>query len=118
MSDDLQYKITDPAEMIVERQTDITRHPGTFVREEILPAYGLNVSTCAAAIDYHRATLQLVLSGQKPVTNALAYKLGALTRPGLADLLIDWQAEWTKYMERDERAAIEASIQPRDLVIS
>lgn len=103
--DTSQYKIDKVEDMIVKTLPDIHIHPGQFIRETLLPEYGLNVSAGAKAIGMDRASFHKVLSGQSPVTNDLAYKLAALMRDEVADFLILWQQRWTLDQERPKRLA-------------
>lgn len=93
-----------------DRGDAIDMHPGQFIRETLLPEYGLNVSAGAKAIGMDRASFHKVLSGQSPVTNDLAYKLAALMRDEVADLLILWQQRWTLEQERPKRLAYRDTI--------
>lgn len=109
--DNSQYKITDPEEMLVRNQLPIGRHPGQFIKETLLPAYGLSVAEAARRIKMDRATLHLVLTGKHAVSRDLAYKLGALMRDEVADLLIAYQNAYELGQEREKREAYKATIE-------
>lgn len=53
-------------------------HPGTVLREDVLPAAGLSVSAAARALGVSRQTLHGVLAGRHAVTPAMALRLGRL----------------------------------------
>lgn len=109
--DTSQFKIKDPAEQIVRPQPNLTVPPGVYLRDVILPQWGLNVSETARRINMDRATLHIVLSGKKPITRDLAYKLGALLRDEVADFLIAYQHAFDLQEEGERRAGFRASIE-------
>jgi len=105
-----QYKITDQAEMLVEALPPLDRHPGQFIREVLLPEYGLTISGLAEAIKVNRPNLSNVLHGKNDVSRELAYRLGALMRDEVADLLIAYQNAWDLQQERGRREVLKAEI--------
>lgn len=107
----LSYKITDPAEMAVDKLPPLDRHPGEFVREVILPEYGLSVARLARLIDVNRANLSNVLHGKVYLSRELAYRLGALLDDHLADFLINYQLQWDLAQEADRRAELRQEIE-------
>jgi addiction module HigA family antidote len=110
--DDSKYKITDPAEMLVKRQPDISIHPGVFLRETILPQWGLkNLSDLSRRLGVNRANLHNVLQGTADVSRDLAYKLGALLRDEVADFLIAYQMKWDMAREAEKRAGYRETIE-------
>ncbi len=107
MSDD--YKITDPEEQRLVGDPDGARHPGPFIRTEVLAPLKLKVAPAAAAMGFHRGTFINVLDGKAPVTRDLAYRLEALT--GLsADLLIGMQALYDRKNELPVREEYKRTI--------
>ena len=104
------YKIEAAQDMLVGALPPLDQHPGKFVRDVLLPEYGLNVSSTARAISMDRATLHLVLSGQKDVSRDLAYKLGALMRDEVADFLIAFQHQVDLERERERREQFRKTI--------
>jgi len=108
MSDD--YKIRNPADMVVTKQP-MTGHPGAFIRETLLPEYGLTVKGAAESMGIERRGLINVLDGKSAVSRDLAYKLGALLNDQVADLLIEWQLKWDLEREQDLRATYRETIQ-------
>ncbi|MFC0305276.1 HigA family addiction module antitoxin [Rhizorhabdus histidinilytica] len=106
-----EFKITDPAEMLVTKQPPIDKHPGVFLRETILPQWGLNVAEAARRLGVNRPNLHNVLQGKADVSRDLAYKLGALMRDEVADLLIAHQLQYDLAREREKREAFKATIE-------
>jgi addiction module HigA family antidote len=109
--DSSQYKITDPAEMLVTSQAPIRKHPGLFIRDTLLPEWGLSVSEAARRLKVDRAGFHGVLTGRYDVSRDLAYKLGALMRDEVADLLIAYQHAFDLQKEKDRREDFKAQIE-------
>ena len=104
------FKITDPAEMLVELQPPLHMHPGVFVREVLLPQYGLKVAPLARMLNVARPNLHRVLQGERDVSRELAYRLGALMNDHVADFLINYQMMWDKQQEADRREELKREI--------
>lgn len=104
------HKITDPEEMKVGKMP-MVGHPGAFIRDTLIPAYGLNVARTARAIGVNRAAFIGVLDGKHAVSRDLAYKLGALMRDEVADLLINWQLKHDLETDGDRRAEYRRTIE-------
>ncbi|MYL97219.1 addiction module antidote protein, HigA family [Novosphingobium sp. FGD1] len=109
--DNSEYKITDPADMIVDKEPPIEKHPGEFIRDVILPEYGLNVAKTARLLGIDRAGLHGVLTGRYAVSRELAYKFGALLRDDLADFLIAYQHAYDLFQEQDLRESFKDKIE-------
>lgn len=109
--DTAQYKIEKAAEMVVGALPPITRHPGEFIRDTILPEWGLSLSEVARRIKMDRASLHNVLAGKHDVSRDLAYKLGALLRDEVADLLIAYQHAYNLDQEQARREGFKADIE-------
>ena len=105
-----KYKITDPADMVVGDLPPVDRHPGVFIRDTLMPEYGLNVAALARMIGVNRPNLHNVLQGRSDVSRDLAYRLGALMNDHVADFLISYQVAWDKQQEAERRAAFKAQI--------
>ncbi len=60
-------------------------HPGEILREDVLPALGLNVTEAAQALRVSRQTLHRILSGTMAVSPEMAVRLGKFcgNGPGL-----------------------------------
>lgn len=106
------YKITDAAEQVVNALPPLDRHPGTFLRDVILPEYGMtNVAELARRLGVNRPNLVDVLAGKVDVSRILAYRLGALFNDHVADLLISYQHAWDLAQERDKREGFKSVIE-------
>ncbi|MBY0392911.1 MAG: hypothetical protein K2Q27_06570 [Novosphingobium sp.] len=104
------YKITDPDAMNVEHQPPLHIHPGVFIRDVLLPQYGLRIAPLARLIDVARPNLHRVLQGERDVSRELAYRLGALMNDHVADFLINYQMLWDKQKESARREELKAQI--------
>ena len=51
-------------------------HPGELLREDILPAMGISVTTAARELGVSRQLLHGILAGRRPVTAEMAVRLG------------------------------------------
>jgi len=51
-------------------------HPGELLREEVLPASGINQSDLAKALGVSRKTVSEIVLAQRPVTVDVAMRLG------------------------------------------
>ena len=109
--DDAQYKIAKASEMIVDAVPPIDRHPGLFIKAVLLPEYGLSVAETARRLKVDRAGFHGTLTGKYDVSRDLAYKLGALMRDEVADLLIAYQHAYDLAKERDRREAFKETIE-------
>jgi addiction module HigA family antidote len=109
--DTAQFKIEKASDMIVAALPPMDRHPGAFIRDTLLPEYGLSVAETARRLKVDRAGFHGVLTGKYDVSRDLAYKLGALMRDEVADLLIAYQHSYDLTSERDKRAAYRAQIE-------
>ncbi|MFS0737572.1 hypothetical protein ABC347_11025 [Sphingomonas sp. 1P06PA] len=99
------------ADMIVNAVPPLTQHPGGFIRDTLLPEFGLSVAETARRIGVDRAGFHGVLTGKYDVSRDLAYKLGALMNDAVADLLIAYQHAYDLEKERDKRAAYREKIE-------
>jgi plasmid maintenance system antidote protein VapI len=95
--------------MAVARQP-MAGHPGKFIRDVLIPEYGLNVAAAARLMDINRKGFINALDGQVSVTRELAYRLGALMGDEVADLLIQWQLKHDLETEEEKRAGYRQTI--------
>ena len=109
--DTAEYKIEKASDMIVSALPPIDRHPGIFIREVLLREYGLSVAETARRINVDRAGFHNTLAGKYDVSRDLAYKLGALMRDEVADLLIAYQHAYDLAREKGKREAYKESIE-------
>lgn len=107
------FKITDPEEMKVQAMPLLTKHPGVYLREVILPEWGATkIAPLAAALKVNRPHLVDVLNGRGNVTRELAYRLGARFNDHVADLLISYQHQWDLQQEAARREELKQEIEP------
>ena len=67
--------------MSIRNTGPVTRrpsHPGTMLREDFLPEFGLTVSRLAVAIGVSRQSVNELLRGRRAVTPAMALRLSKL----------------------------------------
>jgi addiction module HigA family antidote len=76
-------------------------HPGTLLREVILPALHLTVKDAADKLCISRQTLHAILSGKSAVTPEMAVRLGKLCGDGPGIWLRMQQAHDLWQAERD-----------------
>ena len=72
-------------------------HPGLTLRDDVLPALGLNVTQAALQLDVSRVTLSRLLNGRAAVSPEMALRIEAwlgLDRGGDARV---WLAEQSAY---------------------
>lgn len=105
------FKIEDPAAMLVEHLPPLDRHPGVFIRDTLMPEFGLNVAQLSRLIGVNRSNLHNVLQGNVDVSRDLAYRLGALMNDHVADLLINYQLQWDLQQECDRREGFKREIE-------
>ncbi len=78
-------------------------HPGETLREDILPALGLNVTQAAAQLGVTRATLSRVLNGRAAISPEMALRLEGwlgVKHGGRADLWVAQQAAYDLWQAR------------------
>ena len=81
-------------------------HPGEILREDVLPALNMPVSTAAAQLGVSRAMLHRILSGTHGVSPNMALRLGKFCGNG-PELWLNMQRThdlW--YAEREMRAEL------------
>lgn len=82
-------------------------HPGETLREDILPALGLNVTQAALQLSVTRATLSRVLNGRAAISPEMALRLEGwlgVENGGSADLWIGQQAAYDLWKARQAGA--------------
>jgi addiction module HigA family antidote len=78
-------------------------HPGETLREDILPALGLNVTAAAAQLNVTRAALSRVLNGRAAISPEMALRLEGwlgVENGGRADLWLAQQATYDLWKAR------------------
>jgi len=76
-------------------------HPGSILREDVLPALGLSVTEAARELHVTRQTLHRVLAGTAAVTPGMAVRLGKFCGNGPTLWLRMQQAYDLWHAERD-----------------
>ncbi len=86
-------------------------HPGTVLRDDVLPALGLSVSATARRLSVSRQMVHDLLAGRRAFTPAMALRVGRLAGNGPHLWLAMQQAHDLWHAERELRAEL-ARIQP------
>lgn len=90
-------------------------HPGSLLREEFMPDYGLSVSSLASALKVSRQSVNELLNGRRALTPLMALRLSRLfgNSPQFwmnAQLAIDlWKAEKEHLKELEAMTALKAA---------
>lgn len=90
-------------------------HPGSLLREEFMPDYGLSVSSLAAALKVSRQSVNELLNGRRALTPLMALRLSRLfgNSPQFwmnAQLAMDlWKAEKEHFKELEEMTKLKAA---------
>jgi addiction module HigA family antidote len=109
MSDD--YKIPDGPDQLVKHDPKFTaKHPGAFIREELLTPHKLTVAEAARRLGVTRVALINVLEGKSALSNDMAYRLEALTGMD-ADVMIGWQVAHDRIAGAAKRVEYAAKIE-------
>lgn len=93
-------------------------HPGETLREDVLPALGLNVTQAAAQLNVTRAALSRVLNGRAAISPEMALRLEGwlgVENGGRADL---WLAQQAAYDLWKARQAGTPAVQRANLVMT
>ena len=78
-------------------------HPGETLREDILPALGLNVTQAAVQLGVTRAALSRVLNGRAAISPEMALRLEGwlgVNNGGRADVWVAQQAAYDLWQAR------------------
>ncbi len=70
---------------MIDRETGLgfaPPHPGTILKEDVLPDLGMTVDQFAAHLGVKRAGLSELLNARKPVSQDMAIRLGKALRTG------------------------------------
>ncbi|MDF0664510.1 MAG: HigA family addiction module antitoxin [Nitrospira sp.] len=82
-------------------------HPGETLREDILPALGLNMTQAAAQLGVTRAALSRVLNGRAAISPEMALRLEGwlgMKHGGRADVWVAKQAAYDLWQARQAGA--------------
>lgn len=85
-------------------------HPGEIIRDEVLPAFGLNIVQAADVIKVARPGFNNILNGKRALTHEMALKIEAAF--GIdADMLTKAQNEYDLAQARAHFSELTAGIQ-------
>jgi addiction module HigA family antidote len=82
-------------------------HPGCILRDDVLPALGLNVTEAAGQLGVSRVTLSRITNGQAKIGAEMALRLEQWIGPagGSADMWLRMQAAYDLWHTRKSSAA-------------
>lgn len=89
-------------------------HPGTFLRDIVLPEVKMPKTAIAEALGISRALLYSILDAKAPVTAAVALRLGAFFGNG-PELWLNMQSNYDLAVTRKEMAKELAVIESRQI---
>jgi addiction module HigA family antidote len=75
-------------------------HPGEILKEDVLPALGLSVTTAAEQLGLTRVALSRVINGKAAISTELALKLEEWIDGPSADVWLAMQTEYELWHER------------------
>ncbi len=82
-------------------------HPGETLREDVLPALGLNVTSAARALGVSRVTLSRVLNGRAGISPDMALRIESwlgLENGGSAETWLTQQMAYDLWKAREKAA--------------
>ncbi len=88
-------------------------HPGLALRDDVLPALGLTVTTAAAQLGVTRAALSRVLHGRAAITTEMALRIErwlGVERGGRASLWLAQQSEYDLWHVAQKRKKVLAKV--------
>ena len=97
----------DIEEMVAERPARCPTHPGTVLRDTVLPSLRLTVKDAAAELRVSRQTLHRLLAGDVSITPHMAVRLGKFCGNGPGIWLRMQQAHDLWNAERTLKAELE-----------
>lgn len=74
-------------------------HPGTILREDVLPALGLQVEDAAKELGGTSLRLCEFVNGSSSVSPDLAYRLGKWLSTPTASMWLDMQTEYDRWQQ-------------------
>ncbi|MGB6104901.1 HigA family addiction module antitoxin [Diaphorobacter nitroreducens] len=90
-------------------------HPGLTLRDDVLPALGLNVTDAAKALGVTRPTLSRVLNGAASVSPEMALRLErwlGVEHGGRADVWLGLQAAYDLWATEQKAKALLRKVKP------
>jgi len=96
----------------MENHSDNPRHPGTYVRDEVIP-FGMSVKEAARQLDIGRPALSNFLNGKASLSPEMAVRLQKAFGADSGKLL-EMQAAWERRERRDDdrKVAVSAFVPP------
>ncbi len=82
-------------------------HPGETLKEDVLPALGLSVSTAAQQLGVTRTTLSRVINGHAAISPEMARRIEAWLGPergGRAEIWLGMQMDYDLWMAEQKPA--------------
>lgn len=100
-----------PAEIETDHMSKMTNpaHPGELIRDEILPAFGLNVAQAAEALGVARPGFNNMLNGHRALSHEMAIKIEAAFGVD-AEMLVNLQTNFDLAEARSHAADITAGV--------
>ena len=93
---------------------DVAKHPGTLLREQVLPGLRLSVSQAARDIGVARQTLHRILAGEAAITPEMAARLEQLCGVS-SDFWLRCQGRYELQRARNELGPVLSRIPLRPL---
>ena len=90
-------------------------HPGLTLRDDVLPALGLNVTQAAEQLGVSRVALSRVLNGRAGISPEMALRIEAwlgVARGGEARLWLAEQSAYDEWQARERFKAAPMHVQP------
>lgn len=77
-------------------------HPGSILKEDVLPELGLGVTEAAAQLGVSRVALSRVVNGKAAISADMAIRLEAWTTGPTAETWVKMQAEYDLWQARQK----------------
>ncbi|MEI8573967.1 HigA family addiction module antitoxin [Methylomonas sp. BW4-1] len=77
-------------------------HPGSILKEDILPELGIGVTEAAAQLGVSRVALSRVINGKAAISAEMAIRLEAWTSGPAAETWVRMQAEYDLWQARQK----------------
>ena len=95
-------------------------HPGLTLRDDVLPALGMNVTDAAEALGVTRPTLSRVLNGAAAVSPEMALRLErwlGVEHGGRADVWLGMQASYDLWTAEQKTKALIRKVKPLSVAV-
>ncbi|WP_020481562.1 HigA family addiction module antitoxin [Methylomonas sp. MK1] len=77
-------------------------HPGSILKEDVLPELGIGVTEAAAELGVSRVALSRVINGKAAISADMAIRLEAWTSGPIAETWVRMQAEYDLWQARQK----------------